>query len=377
VTAGFVPPTYPYERLDRLRATAAARHGEAVDLSVGTPNDPPPPAVIAALASSGAERGYPRSAGSPALLEAAGRWMARGFEVDVPSEAVAACVGTKELVAGVPRWLRLRHPGRDTVLYPAVSYPTYAMGAVLAGCRPVPVPVDGSWRLDLGRVDDANAERALCLWVNSPGNPAGGLDDLAGVVAWARERAVPVFSDECYVEFTWDGPGHTVLEQGLEGVVAVHSLSKRSNAAGVRSGFYAGDPELVGYLAAVRQHAGLMVPGPSQAAATAALDDDGHVVEQRHRYRERLESFARALAAVGVQASLPGGGFYVWAPAPGADGWGFAEWLAVEAGCVVAPGELYGPDGAGHVRAAMVHPAESLDLVAGRLEGARLPSPWS
>ncbi|HVL28717.1 MAG TPA: aminotransferase class I/II-fold pyridoxal phosphate-dependent enzyme, partial [Acidimicrobiales bacterium] len=176
--AGFVPPPYPYDRLDDLKAVAAAHDGGIVDLSVGTPCDPPPPQVVAALASSGAERGYPASIGTLAFRQSAAGWIARRFGVDVPARALAACVGTKELVASLPHVLRLRTPERDTVLYPSVAYPTYEMGAVLAGCRPVPVPVDDRWRLDLSAVPEADAARALCLWVNTPGNPAGNLDDL-------------------------------------------------------------------------------------------------------------------------------------------------------------------------------------------------------
>ena len=129
----FVPPPYPYDRLDELKAVAEALPGGLVDLSIGTPCDPPPPAVVEALARSGAERGYPPSIGTPAYREAAAGWMARRLGVEVDPAHVAACVGTKELVAGVPQWLRLRRPDRDTVLYPAISYPTYAMGATLAG----------------------------------------------------------------------------------------------------------------------------------------------------------------------------------------------------------------------------------------------------
>ena len=106
-------------------------------------------------------------------------------------------------MATLPQWLRLRRPDRDTVLYPAIAYPTYEMGAILAGCRPVPVPVDDRWRIDLDAIGPTDAERALCLWVNTPGNPAGGLDDLDAAAAWGRRHGVPVFSDECYVEFTW------------------------------------------------------------------------------------------------------------------------------------------------------------------------------
>src|SRR5207248_1851818 len=159
----------------------------------------------------------------------------RRFTVDISPSAVAACVGTKEFVASVPHYLRLRDPSKDTVLYPTVAYPTYEMGAVFAGCRAVPVPVDEHWRLDLSRVDDQGA-----------------------AASWGRAHGVPVFSDECYVEFTWSGAGHTILEHGLEGMVAVYSLSKRSNLAGLRAGFFAGDPDLVHYLAEVRKHAGLM-----------------------------------------------------------------------------------------------------------------------
>ena len=367
MTLPFVPPPYPYDRLDDLKALASSHDGGIVDLSIGTPYDPPPPAVVAALGSSGAERGYPASVGTAAFRRAAAGWMARRFGVDVPLDALAACVGTKELVASVPHVLRLRTPDKDTVLYPSVAYPTYEMGAILAGCRAVPVPVDDRWRLDLSAVDEAEAERALCLWVNSPGNPAGNLDDLGAAAAWGRQRGVPVLSDECYAEFTWDGPPRTILEHGLEGVLAVHSLSKRSNLAGVRSGFYAGDPELVTYLAEVRKHAGLMPPGPVQAAAVVAFDDDEHVEAQRGRYLERLRFFAAVLAGMGLDVTLPGGSFYLWAPAPGGDAWGLTQELAAKGGALVAPGELYGPPGAGHVRVALVQPLERLELVAQRL----------
>ena len=380
--AGFVPPAYPYDRLDSAKAQAAALTGGIVDLSIGTPCDPPPPAVVEALAASGAERGYPASIGSPAYRTAAAVWMRRRLAVEVDPAQVAACVGTKEFVATTPQWMKLRRPDRDTVLYPAIAYPTYEMGAILAGLRPVPVPVDGQWRLRLDAIAPADADRALMLWLNSPGNPAGQLDDLAAAADWGRERGIPVFSDECYAEFTWDSEPRTVLQSGFEGVVAVHSLSKRSNLAGVRAGFYAGDPELVTYLSEVRKHVGMMVPGPVQAAAVVAYSDQGHVDDQRERYRARLERFAKILEAVGVPVELPAGGFYLWARAPetedggvgaGTTGaapaaaWALTERLAVEGGALVSPGEFYGPAGSDHIRVAMVAPMEALDLVASRL----------
>lgn len=373
-TPGFEPPPYPYERLNALKARAVERFagdGGLVDCSIGTPCDPPPPAVLEAMASSGTERGYPTSPGSPAYRRAAAGWLSRRFGVTVdPDTELAACVGTKEFVASTAQYLRLRSPGRDTVLYPAVSYPTYAMGALLGGCRPVPVAGLAGGGLDLGSVEPADIDRALLLWANTPSNPTGELTDMDGVARWGRRYGIPVFSDECYAEFTWDGPPRSMLEHGFDGVVAVHSLSKRSNLAGVRVGFFAGDPELVEFLSLVRRHAGLMVPGPAQAAGAVALSDDAHVEVQRGRYRERLAFMADVLTRWGCPTPLPEGAFYLWVPVPGerwADAWSMAGELARTAGLLVGPGDLYGADGAGYVRVAMVQPMDRLELVAERL----------
>jgi aspartate/methionine/tyrosine aminotransferase len=176
-----------------------------------------------------------------------------------------------------------------------------------------------------------------------------------------------VFSDECYAEFTWDGPARSILQHGTDGVVAVHSLSKRSNLAGVRVGFYAGDGDLVHYLQEVRKHAGLMVPGPAQAAGVAALGDDAHVLEQRDRYRGRLERLAPALSAwAGVDVPLPAGGFYLWFDAR--DGWAVTERLAREVGVLVSPGDFYGTEGVRYVRVAVVQPDDRIDLILRRLD---------
>ena len=362
----FVPPPYPYERVDRFRPYGAAFPGGLLDFSIGTPCDPPPAGVIEALATSNSERGYPPSIGTAALRDAVQRWIARRFDVALTPSEIAACVGTKEFVGTLPQWLRMRTPARDTVLYPAIAYPTYEMGAILAGCRAVPVAIAPGGGLDLGSIAAADAARALALWVNSPANPSGALDDLGVAAAWGREHGVPVFSDECYVEFTWSGRGRTILEHGLDGVVAVHSLSKRSNLAGGRVGFYAGDPELVSYLGEVRKHVGMMVPGPIQAAGVAALDDDAHVQVQRGRYLRRLERMAEILGKwSGVDIALPAGGFYLWFPVD--DAWAFTEQLAREGGALVSPGDFYGAAGAGFVRVAVVQPDEQIEMLAGRL----------
>tara|TARA_Y100000814_G_scaffold25984_1_gene17189 strand:- start:12827 stop:13684 length:858 start_codon:yes stop_codon:yes gene_type:complete len=279
---------------------------------------------------------------------------------------VAAAVGTKEFVAGLPHWMKLRNPSRDTVLYPAVSYPSYEMGATLAGCRAVAVPVNEDWSIQLESISEEDAKRALLMWVNTPGNPAGGLDDLEAVAEWGRRNDVPVFSDECYCEFTWDGPPRTILSTGSEGVVSVHSLSKRSNLAGLRVGFYSGDADIVNYLREIRKHAGFMVPGPAQAAAVAALSDQDHVENQRTTYLARLERLSKIMARLGVEAPLPRGGFYLWVPAPEGDAWLFVRRLIEDLGLLASPGEFYGKAGAEYVRIAAVQGDERIALLEER-----------
>jgi succinyldiaminopimelate transaminase len=363
---GFEPPPYPYDRLDAYQKLASQFDGGIVDLSIGTPCDPPPQAVIDALAGSGSERGYPASIGSENLRRSIARWMGRRFSIDVPISRIAACIGTKEFVATTPQYMKLRRPGRDTVIYPAVAYPTYEMGATLAGLRALPVPMNAEGHMDFASLSEDDIARALMVWVNSPSNPTGGLDDLKYAANWGRKHDVPVFSDECYTEFTWGTAPQSILQHGLDGVVAVHSLSKRSNLAGVRVGFYSGDAEIVEYLKEVRKHAGFMVPGPAQAAGVAALDDDEHVRVQRDRYLSRLEMMAKTLTTwSGIDIALPSGGFYLWFNA--GDAWEFTEKLAREGGALVSPGDFYGAGGSHNVRVAVVQPDAKLAMVAKRL----------
>src|SRR5260221_10134842 len=333
---GFVPPPYPYDRVRALERLADSLPGGVVDCSIGTPCDlVPEVAERAAAAALAGSMGYPPSAGSAALREAAAAWIRRRFGVDVDATHVGACVGPKELVASLPHLLRLRNPQRDTVLYPAVAYPTYEMGAILGGCRAVPVALDSQWHLDLATVRAEDAERALLLWVNEPGNPTSSVatrDRLVDTAAWARDRGIVVASDECYSEFAPEPA--TILAAGLDGVLAMHSLSKRSNLAGMRVGFYAGDVDLVEYLVETRKHAGLMAPIPMQAAAAAVLGDDDHVALQRARYAERRTFALDSLAAIGLVHDGVPCSFYLWLrheEGPD-DGWEIAAQLAQTAG---------------------------------------------
>ena len=360
-------PPYPYDRLNDLRAVAVERHGTAVDMSIGAPFDPPPQAVIDALSTSGLERGYPSSIGIAPFREAARDWLSSQFGAEVDAMThIGATVGLKEFVANAPHLLRLRNPDKDTVLFPAVSYPSYAMGADLAHGRAVPVPLDDDWNMRLDAIDPDDIDRAAMLWVNSPGNPTGAIADLEEAAEWGRTHGVPVISDECYIEFTWDGPPDTIVNYGTEGVLAVHSLSKRSNLAGVRAGFYAGDEELVHWFQEIRKHTGMMIPGPAQHAAAVALGDQEHVEVQKATYQERLALMIEFLGKVGITAPMPGGGFYLWAHAP-EGAWNLAQRLAEEVGLIVSPGEFYGEDGEDYVRVAVVQSNEAIANLSHRL----------
>ena len=367
----FIPPPMPVlSRIGELRERATSLPGGAVDLSVGNPIDPVPEVIIQSLKDHDLARPYPDFGGRQATIgEAISEWSEKQLNTVINPSDYGICIGTKEFVAGTPKILSLRDPLRDTVLYPEIAYPSYAMGADLAGCRAVPVAMDADWKIDVSSIDPEDAKRALMLWINTPGNPAGGLDDLEAVVEWGREHGVPVFSDECYVEFTWDGPAQSVLQHGNEGVVAVHSLSKRSNLAGLRFGFYAGDPEIVSYCREIRRHQGLMVSGHAQVAGIAALRDQEHVEIQRERYKNRLERLIDILARMGIEASMPRGSFYLWVPSTEGGSSGLASLLADKLGVISVPGETYGPKGVGYVRLAAIVSEENLSLLEKRIEG--------
>lgn len=360
-------PPYPYDRLNELRGIAVEKFGAAVDMSIGAPFDAPPTAAVEALSTSNLERGYPPSIGTAEFREAAHDWMLSQFGADVSIDHIGATAGLKEFVVGAPHWLRHRNPDKDTVLYPAVSYPSYAMGAELSHGRAVAVPLDTEWKMDLSSVDPDDIARASVLWVNSPGNPTGAIQDLGAIADWGRSHGIPVISDECYIEFTWDGPADTIVNHGTDGVIAIHSLSKRSNFAGVRAGFYAGDPDLVHWFREMRKHLGVLVPGPSQTAAAVAFRDQDHVAAQRDVYHRRLEAMISVLAKADVTAPMPGGGFYLWAPAP-EGAWNLATRLATDIGLIVSPGEFYGEDGSEYIRVAVVQSDEAIASLANRLD---------
>jgi succinyldiaminopimelate transaminase len=355
-------PEFPWDALAPAAQQARAHPGGIVDLSVGTPVDPVPDVVRAALAAAADSPGYPATAGTAALRSAAAGWLARRHNVAVEPDAILPVIGTKEFIAWLPTLLGCG-PG-DIVVHPELAYPTYDAGARLAGARPV--AADGLTGL--------GPERVRLAWLNSPSNPTGKVlpaEHMRKTVSWARERGTVLASDECYIELGWEVTPLSVLHPEVcngshAGLLSVHSLSKRSNLAGYRAGFVAGDQALIAELLEVRKHAGMMVPAPVQAAMTAALADDAHAEEQRARYAGRRERLRPALEAAGWAVTGSEAGLYLWASHPDLDCWASVERLA-GLGILVAPGAFYGPAGAGHVRVALTATDERIDAAISRL----------
>lgn len=356
-------PTFPWDTLADVTALAKAHPDGIVDLSVGTPVDPVAPVIRDALAAASSAPGYPTTAGTPALRASAVAALARRYGITgVAESAVLPVIGTKELIAWLPTLLALG--GDDVVVVPELAYPTYEVGARLAGA---------SWvRSDAPQHLDG-APPAL-VYLNSPSNPTGAIlttGELRALVGWARQNGVLLVSDECYLGLGWDDPApRSVLHPQVcdgdhTGLLAVHSLSKTSSLAGYRAGFVAGDAAVVAELLAVRKHAGMMVPTPVQAAMAAALDDDEHERQQRDRYARRRELLLPGVRAAGFTVDHSQGGLYLWATRGEACRQTLG-WLA-ERGILVAPGEFYGPSGAEHVRVALTAPDDRIAAAAARL----------
>lgn len=340
---------------------ARAHPDGIVDLSIGTPVDPTPAVVQEALRAAADAPGYPLTIGTPAVREALVGWVGRRLGATVTADHVVPSIGSKELVSLLPSLLGLA-PGTE-VLIPALAYPTYDVGARLAGC--VPVPVEDPTAHDPASVG--------LVWLNSPSNPTGEVwsaDRLRAVVEWGRAHGVLIASDECYLELGWTTQPISVLDDGVcggstDGVLAVHSMSKRSNLAGYRAGFAAGDASAVAAITEARKHIGLLVPSPVQAALVAALGDDAHVAEQKARYAARRDVLLPAVRAAGFEVEHSEAGLYLWCTR-GEPCWDTVSALA-SVGVLAAPGEFYGAAGAQHVRMALTATDERVAAAVARL----------
>ncbi len=376
-TFGLDLPDYPWEAMAPYLAKASEHPGGAVNLSIGTPVDPTPALVQDALKAAADAPGYPTVHGTPALREAIAGWFERRRGVaGLDPRNIMPTVGSKELVAWLPLLLGLK-PG-DVVVRPKVAYPTYDIGATLAGVTSVATD-------SLDELDDATRARVRLIWVNSPGNPTGTVrdaDSLKALVEQARELGAVVASDECYAELgwgTWDVQRGgqavpSILDPRVaggshQGLLSVYSLSKQSNLAGYRAAFVAGDPDLMPNLVNSRKHAGMIVPYPVQEAMRVALGDDAHVEAQKDLYRGRRERLVPALLDFGLEIKDSDAGLYLWSTA-GENTWDTVARLA-ERGIVVGPGVFYGEAGNGYVRVALTGTDERIDAAVARLQEAR------
>lgn len=359
---------YPWDALSAAKQRASEHPDGIVDLSIGTPVDNTPAIAIDALSAAADSPGYPTVVGPPQLREAIAAYFARR-QVDLDPAACLPTIGSKEFVAWLPTQLDLGPD--DLVIVPAAAYPTYEVGATIAGCRVI--ATDDPQDL---RSDDLGDSRPALVWLNSPSNPTGRIlsaEELRVRVDWARDRGAIVASDECYLDFAWDAPAVSVLTDEVSGgdhrgLLAVHSLSKIANLAGYRAGFVGGDRRLIADLTLIRRHTGMMISRPVQQAMIALLGTDDHVREQRDRYRRRREVISAALQGAGFTIDHSHGSLYLWST-QGTDCWQAVDRLA-ELGILVGPGEFYGVDSVDHVRVALTATDERVDAAAARLAAA-------
>ncbi len=365
-------PDFPWDTLEPAKQRAASHPDGIVDLSIGTPVDPSPMIAQLAMQAAADSPGYPLTIGTPALRSAMVVWWARRRGATLTEAEVLPTIGSKEFVAHLPSLLGLGLG--DFVVHPKVAYPTYDVGARLAGATPV--AIDGAEGWPAG---------TKLVWLNSPGNPHGHVDSAAqlrAVIAKAREVGAIVAADECYAELDWAGPSSGGVPSLLaddvcggdhRGLLALYSLSKQSNLAGYRAAMVAGDADLLAAIREIRKHSGMMLPGPVQAAMAAVLADDSHVAQQRERYRRRREVLSAAVRAAGLEldpASVAG--LYLWGHGPA--GVSSAQIVAAlaERGILAAPGSFYGPAGEGYVRMALSATDERIDAAVERLGAAPL-----
>ena len=333
-------PDFPWDALAPFGDKARAHPQGIIDLSQGTPVDPTPEFIQQALRDASNSPSYPVTAGTPELRAAIKKWATQRLGATGDFD-VLPIIGSKELVAWLPTYLEAK-----SVLIPEIAYPTYHVGAVLAGADSVPVAIDAqSWPV------------ADLAWLNSPSNPTGrvhSVEEVNRCIQWSRQNKSVLISDECYLEFDQNAHSVSVLSQtggDNTNILAVHSLSKRSSMAGYRAAFMVGDSALIARIREIRKHGGMMVPLPVQKAMTVALADDEHVAQQRARYNARKDAMRPALASAGFTVEFSESGLYLWCTR-NEDAWTSVAWLA-ERGILATPGSFYGEQGKNHIRIAM------------------------
>jgi len=373
------PDEYPFVTLER-RARALAPPGvRVIHFGMGDPREETPGFIRDTLRGAvPAVSSYPAAVGRPELRAACAGWLTRRFGVTLdPERHLLPANGTKEAVFLLALAVVERGQDRSTIVIPTPAYPVYEAGARFAGAQVhhAPLTSAGGWRFDPDQVEDGVWARTALLWLNYPHNPTGatiGPGEYRRVLDVARRFGFWVASDEAYADIYFDERPHSALELGVENVLALHTLSKRSAMTGYRSGFMAGDPRLIDALRRFRPSVGVATPDFVQQAAVAAWGDDAHAEEQRRRYAAKrsllMDDFARrAWRIEGSEAT-----FYLWARAPGGDDVAFVERL-MRVGLVAMPGSFLGEAGAGYVRWALVPTLEECREAVTRLDAVTDP----
>ena len=320
-------PDFPWDALAPYGDTARAHPQGIIDLSQGTPVDPTPEFIQQVFRDASNSPSYPVTAGTPELRSAIKKWAVERLGATGDFD-VLPLIGSKELVAWLPTILESKK-----VLIPEVAYPTYHVGAVLAGADSITVDIDAmSW------------PAADLAWLNSPSNPTGRVhsdSEIKACIDWSRTNKALLVSDECYLEFAQSVQPVSVLSHtggDNTNILAIHSLSKRSSMAGYRAAFMIGDSALIARIREIRKHGGMMVPLPVQKAMTVALSDDKHVAEQRARYNARKDAIRPVLAANGFTIEYSDSGLYLWCTR-NEDAWKSVDWMA-DFGILVTPGSF-------------------------------------
>jgi LL-diaminopimelate aminotransferase len=345
--------------LDERRRALVAGGKRLFDFGLGDPKEPTPAFVKDALRAAVPEVSqYPSAFGSVALRRAAGGYLRRRFGVEVdPESQVLGCAGAKEAIFHLPLAFA-GDPRRRKVVIPDPGYPTYEVGARFAGLEPVLVPLTARRRflLDPEDVGEDVLRETLVYWVSYPHNPTGAVaprDYLRRVGDAARKYGFVVASDECYADIYFGAPPASMLEVQIENVVAIHSCSKRSGMTGYRSGFMAGDPDLIAILRKLRSHPGVASAEFVGPAAVAAWSEDVHAAERREIFRAKRDRFLRFFAEHGLEADASEATLYLWVKVPAGETSGSYARRLLEEGIVVAPGTAFGA-GEGYVRVALV-----------------------
>ncbi len=340
---------YPMVELDRRKAEIRAAGGALYDFGTGDPREPTPAFIREAFLAGVPEISqYPPVEGRPAMRAAAAHYLERRFRVSIdPHTELLPTQGSKEAVFHLPLVLVQIPSDKDLIIYGTPAYPVFEIGALFAEAwtYPMSLTAENHDLMDPQDLPESTLRRASVVFLNYPHNPTGQLMPDELFKAWVRARdkyGFTLVSDECYVDIYYEDPPHSLLEFGREGCLAVHSLSKRSGMTGYRSGFLAGDRDLIAHYRRFRSGMGVAPPDAIQAASQVAWSDMEHVEERRELFAEKRKVFLELFTALGLDVYPGPATLFLWVSVPGdTTDVDYANKL-LESGIVVSPGSFFG-----------------------------------